>query len=88
MNWPPIFGGCRNGGDYHCQTFPGMEGEAEKAAEQFGDAFRTVLLQMIYGHEGGMTGNTDSLRLLLRGLVLQLFELYDSRKTNRDAELK
>ena len=35
-----------------------------------------------------MTGNTDSLRLLLRGLVLQLFELYDSRKTNRDAELK
>lgn len=70
------------------RLFPGMEGEAEKAAEQFGDAFRTVFAAMIYGHEGGMTGNTDSLRLLLRGLVLQLFELYDSRKTNRDAELK
>lgn len=70
------------------RLFPGMEGEAEKAAEQFGDAFRTVFAAMIYGHEGGMTANTDSLRLLLRGLVLQLFELYDSRKTNRDTELK
>lgn len=68
------------------RLFPGMEDEAENVAEQFGDAFRTVFTAMIYGHEGGTAGNgnTDSLRLLIRGLVLQLFELYDSRKTNRE----
>ena len=68
------------------RLFPGMEDEAENVAEQFGDAFRTIFTAMIYGHEGGTagTGNTDSLRLLIRGLVLQLFELYDSRKTNRE----
>ena len=44
------------------------------AGELFGGAFRAAFTAMIYSHEGGQEGTYASLRLLIRGLVLQLFE--------------
>ena len=46
----------------------------EELAETFGGAFRAAFTAMIYSHEGGQEGTYASLRLLIRGLVLQLFE--------------
>lgn len=57
------------------KLFPSGASCAGELAETFGGAFRAVFTAMIYSHEGGQESAYVSLRLLIRGLVLQLFEL-------------
>ena len=56
------------------KLFPSGTVCAGELAETFGGAFRAAFTAMIYSHEGGQEGTYASLRLLIRGLVLQLFE--------------
>ncbi|MGO1042898.1 TetR/AcrR family transcriptional regulator [Clostridioides difficile] len=45
-----------------------------KSVENFSGAFRAVFLTMLYKHEVGENCFDDALRLMIRGLVIQLME--------------
>lgn len=48
--------------------------EKNKHVENFSGAFRAVFLTMLYKHEVGENCFDDALRLMIRGLVIQLME--------------
>ena len=56
------------------KLFPAGSECAPELADQFGGAFRNIFTAMVYSHEGGKAADPGALRLLIRGLVLQLFE--------------
>lgn len=56
------------------KLFPAGSECAPELADQFGGAFRNIFTAMVYSHEGGRAADPGALRLLIRGLVLQLFE--------------
>ena len=56
------------------KLFPAGSECAPELADQFGGAFRNIFTAMVYSHEGGKAADPGALRLLIRGLVVQLFE--------------